>query len=483
MLFNSWEFLFFFPLVTLVYFAVPHAQRWFWLLVASCVFYMAFIPHYVLILFVVIGIDYLAGILIEPATGRQRKGLLIISLVANIGILALFKYYNFFNENVELALGAVGIAYNHEAYSLDFILPIGLSFHTFQSMSYTIEVYRGNLKAERHLGIYALYVMYYPQLVAGPIERPQNILPQLYTPQKIDYDRISSGLRLMAWGLFKKVVIADRLALYVDQVYDHPGMYVGLPVLLATYFFSIQIYCDFSGYSDIALGASRVMGISLMRNFNRPYFAASVREFWSRWHISLSSWFRDYLYLPLGGNRVSKARWMFNLFLVFMVSGLWHGASWNYVFWGALHGSYLVAGILLAPVWNKLGWQTEKPLEKLGWQRLFRMFLVFHLMSLAWVFFRAHTLGDALLILKQISLWEPGMLGINILPDNKLDLQLGLLLVGLLFLVQFAQIRFQLTERFLKWPSLMRWLVYAAWLGAIIWVGKFTQTQFIYFQF
>jgi D-alanyl-lipoteichoic acid acyltransferase DltB (MBOAT superfamily) len=483
MLFNSWEFLFFFPLVTLVYFSVPHAQRWFWLLVASCVFYMAFIPHYVLILFVVIGIDYLAGILIEQATGKRRKGLLIISLIANIGILAVFKYYNFFNENVEVLLGSVGIAYNADAYGLDFILPIGLSFHTFQSMSYTIEVYRGNFKAERHLGIYALYVMYYPQLVAGPIERPQNILPQLHTPQTIDYNRISSGLRLMAWGLFKKVVIADRLALYVDQVYDHPGMYMGAPVLLATYFFAIQIYCDFSGYSDIALGASRVMGITLMRNFNRPYFSTSIREFWSRWHISLSTWFRDYLYIPLGGNRVGKSRWMLNLFIVFMISGLWHGASWNYVVWGALHGGYLVAGILLVPLWNLLGWQNEKPLEKLGWQRLLRMLLVFHIVCLAWVFFRARTLGDALMILNQITLWETGKLGINILPDNLLDLLLGLFLIGWLFLIQFFQLRFQLTERFLQWPTVGRWVVYAAWLGAIIWLGKFSQTQFIYFQF
>jgi alginate O-acetyltransferase complex protein AlgI len=481
MLFNSYEFLFFFPIVTLLYFALPHAQRWALLLLASCVFYMAFIPHYVLILFVVIGIDYLAGIWIEKRQGQKRKWLLIMSLVANIGILAVFKYFNFFNENFRELFGQMGIVYNID--NLDFILPIGLSFHTFQSMSYTIEVYRGKFKPERHLGIYALYVMYYPQLVAGPIERPQNILPQLHTPQKFDYDRVASGLRLMAWGLFKKVVIADRLATYVNQVFDQPDMYTGAPVLLAIYFFAFQIYCDFSGYSDIALGASRVMGIDLMRNFNRPYVSASIREFWSRWHISLSTWFRDYLYIPLGGNRTTKSRWLLNLMIVFVVSGFWHGANWTYLMWGFLHGIYLVLGILLVPLWRITRLNKEEPLEKWSIIRIFKMFVVFHLVCLAWVFFRARTLTDAFTILKGLSSWDFQRLGINILQDDLPSLILSFFFVGVLLVIQNLQIHWRLTERFTKFPLLSRWTVYAVWLFVLIWFGRYTQTEFIYFQF
>ncbi|MFY7887527.1 MAG: MBOAT family O-acyltransferase, partial [Spirosomataceae bacterium] len=336
MLFNSLEFLIFFPLVTILYFLIPYKFRWLLLLLASCYFYMAFVPIYMLILGFTIVVDYYAGIWIEAAEGKKRKAYLTLSLIANIGVLAVFKYYNFINTNLTWLLS--GFVLKNPIPFLKILLPIGLSFHTFQAMSYTIEVYRGNQKAERHFGIYSLYVMFYPQLVAGPIERPQNVLHQFYEKYDFDYQRVTDGLKLMAWGMFKKVVIADRAALFVNTVYDHPYEKTGFPLIISTIFFSFQIFCDFSGYSDIALGSAQVMGFELMKNFDRPYFSKTMSEFWRRWHISLSTWFRDYLYISLGGNRVAKWRKEYNLFIVFLVSGIWHGASWNFIIWGAIHG-------------------------------------------------------------------------------------------------------------------------------------------------
>jgi alginate O-acetyltransferase complex protein AlgI len=333
-LFNSLEFIAFFLIVTPLYYLLPHKFRWFHLLVASCWFYMAFVPIYIVILFGTIIIDYVAGILIEQARGNTRKHYLVVSLVANIGVLFVFKYYNFFIGNINDASGL-------SIPLLTILLPIGLSFHTFQAMSYTIEVYRGNQKAEKHFGIYALYVMFYPQLVAGPIERPQNILHQFHERKYFSYENVVNGLKMIAWGMFKKVVIADRLAVYVNEVFDHHAQYEGIPVIMACVFFALQIYLDFSAYSDIALGCAKTLGFDLMVNFRSPYFARSIAEFWSRWHISLSTWFRDYLYIPLGGNRISKKRTVLNQFIVFMISGFWHGANWTFVFWGFLHGTYV----------------------------------------------------------------------------------------------------------------------------------------------
>jgi len=323
MLFNSLEFLIFFPIVTLLFFLLPHRFRWFHLLVASC------IPVYIFILFLTIIIDYIAGILIENTKGRKRKLYLIISLISNIGVLAIFKYFNFFIDNTNELLYSIGITTTSSYLPiLNIILPIGLSFHTFQAMSYTIEVFRGNQKAEHHFGIYALYVMFYPQLVAGPIERPQNVLHQFHERHYFSRQNLIDGLRLMLWGLFKKVVIADRAAQYVNIVYGNPENYHYLNLVIATLLFSIQIYCDFSGYSDMALGAAKTMGFDLTVNFRRPYFAKNIQDFWSRWHISLSTWFRDYLYIPLGGNRKGVIKRYMNTILVFVVSGFWHGASW-----------------------------------------------------------------------------------------------------------------------------------------------------------
>ncbi|MEO8764818.1 MAG: MBOAT family O-acyltransferase [Ginsengibacter sp.] len=385
MLFNSSEFLLFFPIVTILYFLTPYKFRWLLLLLASCIFYMFFIPVYILILFFTIIIDYIAGIMIEGAQ-RNKKQFLVMSIIANVGVLAAFKYFNF------LAININSLADKNIIPLLAIILPLGLSFHTFQAMSYTIEVYRGRQKAERHLGVYALYVMFYPQLVAGPIERPQNIIAQLRAKHKFDVGLLYSGLRLMLWGLFKKVVVADRLSIYVDAVYSDPHSYSNfLNVLIAFVFFSVQIYCDFSGYSDIAIGAARTMGIDLMINFNRPYFSKNIREFWSRWHISLSTWFRDYLYIPLGGNRVKIKRLYVNIAIVFLLSGLWHGANWTFVVWGGLHALFIIISIALGKYFLKKRGAGNK---FIGW------FVTFWVVTIAWVFFRATGFSDAFILLK-----------------------------------------------------------------------------------
>ena len=323
MLFNSLDFLFFFIIVTTAYFCLPHKYRWFLLLASSCYFYMAFIPIYILILGFTIVIDYFSGIYIENAEGKRKKIFLILSLIANIGVLSVFKYYNFFNENISILLKNFG-ATTPLPY-LSILLPIGLSFHTFQAMSYTIEVYRGNQKAERHFGIYSLYVMFYPQLVAGPIERPQNLLHQFREKFDFDYDRVFSGLKLMAWGVFKKVAIADRLAVYVNQIYSDIDHTNSISVFLAAIFFVLQVYADFSGYSDIAIGAARVMGFKLMINFDKPFSSKSVSELWRKWHISLSTWFSDYFYNPIA---ISKRNWgiwgaVYASIITFLILGLW----------------------------------------------------------------------------------------------------------------------------------------------------------------
>src|SRR4051812_32350047 len=324
MLFNSLEFALFFPIVCGLYFAAPIRARVPLLLTASCVFYMAFIPAYIAILFVTILIDYVAGICIERSQGAGKRAWLIGSIVSTCAVLFVFKYFNFFTSSFTSVAQMLG--WQVSDLQQNIILPIGLSFHTFQSLSYVVEVYHGRQKAEKNFITYATYVMFFPQLVAGPIQRAPNLLRPFPGEHAFDYDRITSGLKRMALGFFKKLVVADRLALYVNDVYAAPQNYNGLQLTIATLFFAYQIYCDFSGYSDIAIGSARVLGFRLMENFNTPYYSTSVNEFWRRWHISLSTWFRDYLYIPLGGNRVGPIRQTANIILTFGVSGLWHGA-------------------------------------------------------------------------------------------------------------------------------------------------------------
>ncbi|WP_461150965.1 MBOAT family O-acyltransferase [Spirosoma pulveris] len=486
MLFNSVHFLFFFPLVTVFFFVLPHRVRWAWLLLASCYFYMSFLPVYILVLFFIILVDYLAGIGIEASTGKQRKILLITSLVANIGLLVVFKYYNFIVGSLPGFLhtpdGATSLPL------ISWALPIGLSFHTFQAMSYTIEVYRGNQRAERHLGIYALYVLFYPQMVAGPIERPQNILPQLHTRQVFNYENVVSGLQLMAWGFFKKIVIADRLAPMVDSVYGHPKQFMGPSMVLATVLFSFQIFCDFSGYSDIALGAARVMGYKLMTNFDRPYFSKNITEFWRRWHISLSTWFRDYVYIPLGGNRVPMWRQAFNLFLVFILSGIWHGANWTFVIWGALHGVYLFVELVA-----RRG-RKRSNANPVFIKKVLHVGLTFSFVSFAWIFFRASSVQDAFYIISHLAVgWQytwnhlsnPEFVRTHILLKESEQLfTFSLLAIVLMELVHYLQRNPSWQTRFRMQPIWVRWSVYYVGILLILLFGAFNKpAQFIYFQF
>ena len=486
MLFNSFEFLLFFPIVTILFFVMPHRFRWSLLLTASCFFYMFFIPVYILILFGTIIIDYFAGIYLEKTVDPKRKKIyLICSLIANIGVLAVFKYYNFFLDNInefslELFDKATALRY------LGIALPIGLSFHTFQAMSYTFEVYYGRQKAEKHFGIYALYVMFYPQLVAGPIERPQNILHQFHQKQSFDYQRFSSGLQMMIWGLFKKVVIADNLAGLVNTAYTNPEDHTGMTLLLTSYFFAFQIYCDFSGYSDMAIGAARVMGYDLMENFRTPYLSASIKEFWSRWHISLSSWFRDYLYIPLGGNRVGKSRWLLNLFLVFLISGIWHGANWTYVVWGALHGIFLMVAIVKDDFLEKRKINFFKKNKLL---HVLNVFITIQLVCFAWIFFRANSIQDATTIIHKIGYGEYSIQtfieSISTLADNPKNFSRILfimLLMGIFYVIDPFVDKIIKGKILLSKPY-MKYLLYSFMVASIILFGFFGEVSFIYFQF
>lgn len=468
MLFNSLAFAIFFPIVTIGYFLLNVRWRWSWLLVASCVFYMYFRPVYILILFFTIAVDYVAGILIERNTNQRRKKLLLVmSIIANVGVLVLFKYYNFFNANLSFLLAFTGTDFHMPV--LEMLLPVGLSFHTFQAMSYTIEIYKGRQKAERHLGIYALYVMFYPQLVAGPIERPQNLLHQFRENYSFDYDRVSAGLRRILWGLFKKMVIADRLSVYVDAVYQNPEHFSGWPLIWATLLFSIQIYCDFSGYCDIAIGSANVMGFKLMENFSYPYFSASFREFWTRWHITLSGWFRDYVYIPLGGNRLGIATFMFNILVAFSLSGLWHGASWTFVIWGVLHGIYVILERLF---------HREKTKHK-----PFRIILTFTGVTFAWIFFRASGFGDAMYIITHLFKFQAGLIGVP--QISGLSFVINFVLVCLLIGIEAADFTGKKRIVMNLFPSqqVYRYTVNVLLVTAILLLGVFEEQTFIYFQF
>ncbi len=474
MLFNSLHFAFFFIVTTIIYFLLPHKYRWLFLLAISCYFYMVFVPVYILILAFTILVDYAAGILIEK-NPAHKKGLLALSIVVNVSFLCFFKYFNFLNGNLTALLGT--FAAKNPIPALNILLPIGLSFHTFQAMSYTIEVYRGNQKAEKHLGIYALYVMFYPQLVAGPIERPQNMIHQFYQKIDFDYDRVVSGLKLILWGLFKKVVIADRLSLYVDAIYNNPTHHSGISSIVATIFFTFQIYCDFSGYSGIAIGTARVLGIDLMENFRRPYLAASIREFWGRWHISLSTWFRDYLYIPIGGSRVNVGKHVRNLFIVFIISGLWHGANWTFIIWGALHGTYQVIELVLNKYILK---KDPKQPPKKGIATLPNFIITFILVAIAWVFFRANNVTDAFTIMRNIFTLKPGPLFIGFAAGFVYSILLIVFLVVSEINQEYFQNRYSLIYN--RMPAI-RYTGYVLLIVTMLMVGVFNGGQFIYFQF
>jgi alginate O-acetyltransferase complex protein AlgI len=488
MLFNSLHFLVFFPIVVGLYFALPARWRAPLLLVSSYYFYLSWKPVYGLLLAATTLLDYFSGVRMSRlASPAQRRPWLYLSLASNLSTLFIFKYFNFFTTTaVELAT-ALHVPF--AAPTLALALPVGVSFYTFQSVAYIVDVYQGKLEAEQRLGRFALFVAFWPQLVAGPIERGGQMLPQLRQQHGFDYGRVASGLRLMAWGMFKKVVIADRLALLANPVFDHPQGFDGLVLLVAVLAFTGQIYADFSGYTDLARGAARVLGYQLVLNFRQPYLATSVSDFWRRWHMSLSSWFRDYVYIPLGGSRAGKVRTQLNLFIVFLLSGLWHGASWTFVLWGALHGTYLVAESLTAParaaLAQRLGLSSRPRL-----QRLFSTGFTLALVAYAWIFFRANNLPDALHVathlfqgwnhspMSQLSVILGG-LGLHF----KAELLLAAATAAVLAFIDYRAERGSVAQWVAGWPAAGRWLSYAGLLLAIVYFGIFGSSQFIYFQF
>ncbi|MDO7888100.1 MBOAT family O-acyltransferase [Hymenobacter cheonanensis] len=488
MLFNSLHFLVFFPVVLGLYFALPARWRAPLLLVSSYYFYLSWRPVYGLLLAGTTLLDYYSGVRMSRlASPAQRRPWLYLSLASNLGTLFIFKYFNFFVDTAGELAAALHAPF--AAPTLALALPVGVSFYTFQSVAYIVDVYQGKLAAEQNLGRFALFVAFWPQLVAGPIERGAQMLPQLRQPHGFGYSRVASGLRLMAWGMFKKVVIADRLALLANPVFDHPHRFEGLPLLLAVAAFTGQIYADFSGYTDLARGAARVLGYNLVLNFRQPYFAASVGDFWRRWHMSLSGWFRDYVYIPLGGNRRGPVRRYANLFMVFLLSGLWHGASWTFVAWGALHGLYLVVEAFTQPtraaLARRLGLAARpRLLHALG------VASTLLLVGYAWIFFRANTLSDAFYISTHL------LRGWGHLPTAQLPAALAGLgrhfaaellvaagAVALLATVDYHAERGSVAAWLAGWPAAGRWASYAGLLLAMLYFGIFGSSQFIYFQF
>ncbi|MCD8362741.1 MAG: MBOAT family protein [Lachnospiraceae bacterium] len=498
MLFNSAEFLIFFPIVVLVYFIIPKKIKYLWLLAASYYFYMCWNARYALLLFFSTAVTWASGLLLERIKHGEidearkipaKKAVVALSFFLNLGVLFWFKYVNFAVATLERLLRLVHIQLSLPEF--DILLPVGISFFTFQALSYTMDVYRDEIYAEKNFFRYALFVSFFPQLVAGPIERSKNLLKQLADPQKFSFARFKDGILLMLWGFFLKIVLADRLALFVDTVYGDVWSYGGWYLIIATMLFGVQIYCDFYGYSVIATGAAEILGIRLMENFDAPYLSCSVAEFWRKWHISLTSWFRDYLYIPLGGSRRGKARKYRNKMIVFLISGLWHGAQSTYVVWGMLNGLYQVAGELTEPIRTRLIDACGLHRESFA-HRLLRCGITFVLVDFSWIFFRASTVRRALAIVRSIltagnpwilldgSLYECGL-------DSK-NFWLVLLCIAVLLLADCLKHRGICVRKVILrqdvWCQCMV-VVFAIALILLfgLWGPAYSEANFIYFQF
>lgn len=497
MLFNSVHFLLFFPVVVIVYFLFPPKIRWIWLLAASYYFYMSWNPYYAVLMVLSTVVTYASGILIsnsnKKGNTRQKRLWIALSFGINLAILFFFKYFGFAVDSINSVLAWLNIQPVQVAF--DVLLPVGISFYTFQALGYTVDIYREELPAERNLAKYALFVSFFPQLVAGPIERSVNLLSQIKKPTRLNYDNLRDGLSIMLWGLFEKIVIADRVGLIVDQVYNNykEQGYSGVLLAIATVFFAIRIYCDFSGYTDIARGAAKVLGFDLMANFKQPYFATSIRDFWRRWHISLSTWFRDYLYIPLGGNRKGKARTHFNTFITFLVSGLWHGANWTFAAWGALHGIYQILGNVLKPARQKVLKVLHINTKPLSY-RVVQAVFTFSLVCFAWIFFRAESIGEAFDIIKLIfSSFQLEYL--HIFADKTLfslgltqhTFFLTLFCIGVLFTVNAIRTKTSVLSLFKRQNIAVQWFLYLLMLFLLLFVAIYDSDvvgqQFIYFQF
>ena len=487
MLFNSIQFLVFFPVVSIIYFLLPSQRlRNYFLLLASCYFYMSFLPAYILILAVNTLADYAGSRLITKYRDNKRLKLLffVLPLVINIGILVYFKYMYFTAGIINFFGAKIGF----KAIVLpDIVLPVGISFHAFQSMGYLMDVFMGKIEVEKNLGRFALFLMFFPQLVAGPIERFGNLMPQFDKKHYPTYQNISQGGRMMLWGMVKKVLIADNLAMFVDKVYSSPQSYGGLAIYIAVIFFAFQIYCDFSGYSDIAIGAAQMMGFTLMKNFDAPYFASSMTNFWRKWHISLSTWFKDYIYIPMGGNRVSRPRWCLNQIVTFSISGLWHGASFTFVIWGFLHGVLLIIEGLTASLRKKISGLInlgKANVVKTG----FCICYTFFVTSVTWVFFRAENFGDAFYIFGQLFSGLPKLVSLDSAAAlfegiPRQNLYAAVFGIVLLLVTDFLCRKSDFRTAVGKMPTAARVPIYAALVCLILVFGAYESKSFIYFQF
>lgn len=493
MIFTSTKFIIFFSLATILYYIVKDKYRWIVLLIASYYFYMLWNVKYTLFILITTITTYLTGILMDRYSSQKaKKSLLVMNLIINSSILFLFKYFNFISSSLNNVLKWVSLSYRFP--TLDLLLPIGISFYTFKALGYTIDVYRENIKAEKHFGIFALFLSFFPQVLSGPIDRSYNLIPQFHEKHHIDLTRIKDGFILMLWGFFKKLVIADNLALFINPVFNHPQNYKGIPLILASIFFAFQIYCDFSGYSDVAIGCAKVLGFNSINNFNNPYTSKSVPEFWRRWHISLSSWFRDYVYIPLGGNRVSTKRWCFNQLIVFLLSGLWHGANWTFVIWGILHGILTIISKLTKNIRNQLT-------DKLGFNRhprfysILQMILTFLLVDFAWIFFKANSLSDAIYIISNMFKDISSGLSLSYMAEllasfgiEKYDFIITMTFLMLLVLMEYIKSSNSILEIVGSKPIWIRWSFYYILIFSIILLGGYgygyeEQTQFLYVQF
>lgn len=498
MIFNSVEYLVFFPLAAFIYFLIPKKNKYIWLLVCSYYFYMCWNVKYVLLLLTSTLITYFCALFLNAVdrtklegkkTGNRKKIIISISLILNLGVLFFFKYTGFALMNVSRILSSLNI--NIQIPEFDIILPVGISFFTFQALGYIIDVYRGDIKAEKNILRYALFISFFPQLVAGPIERSKNLLMQLHTSTKFDLDKVRSGLLTMAYGLILKIVIADNIALVVDPVFKEPELYAGMELMIATILFAFQVYCDFEGYSKLAIGSAEVLGYKLNDNFKSPYFATSVREFWRRWHISLTSWFKDYLYIPLGGSRKGRIRKHINTMIIFLCSGLWHGAAWHYVAWGGLNGGLCIAEDIIAPKWNWLKGRLK--INESAWMyKLWCRFATLVFIDITMLFFRAGSLGQGLFIFKMILAdfrpqWLLGA-GYVSMFGEPFRLLVIIFSLGLLAAVDYFRYRGNDIKKLILGQQIVfRWTIYVLMMLIILYWGiygrDYAQTQFIYFQF
>ena len=493
MLFNSLGFLIFLPITFAAFWLCPNRWRWIPALIASYYFYMYWNPKLVFLILFTTLVSYLCGILVEKYKDRSalKKLVLAATLVASLGVLLFFKYFNFLYEaffDAAVALGA-----SEPAGYFSIMLPVGISFYTFQTASYVIDVYRGDVSAEKHLGYFTLFVTFFPQLVAGPIERPGDLLPQLRANKSIKKIDYVNAFRFMAVGFFKKIAVADAIGVVVNSTYENVEAATGLSALVATLLFAVQIYCDFSGYSDIAVGCAKLFGVNLIENFKTPYVARSIKEFWNRWHISLSRWLRDYIYFPLGGSRVKQARWIFNTFTVFFISGLWHGASYNFIIWGLLHATYQVIGKFTLPARDKAwGLIVKKPDSKIV--SASRLIWTFLLVNFAWIFFRASTLGEAATVVGKIFTdysFSADYIA-RTLENLSLTLPIAIYIAfAILLLTVMEKLKYPKADDQIKHVTLTRSLRFASyvvmiWCIVCVWIALQAAdvgSSFIYFQF